>query len=60
MSQTDRSKSFSDPEQGLFKKADLIIHSSDLFETNGLVLIKHGDEWYQLRRTRHNRLILNK
>jgi len=45
---------------GLLKKADLVIHSSDLFGKNGLVLIQHDNEWYQLKKTRHNRLILNK
>jgi len=46
--------------QGLLKKADLVIHSDDLFGKNGLVLIQHGSEWYQLKKTRQNRLILNK
>jgi len=46
--------------KGFLKKADLILHSEDLFGKNGMVLIQHGDDWYQLRRTKQNRLILNK
>lgn len=46
--------------QGLLKKADLVLHSNDLFGKNGLVLIQHDNEWYQLKKTRNNRLILNK
>jgi hemin uptake protein HemP len=50
----------SDAIHSLLKKADLVLHSSDLFGKNGVVLILHENEWYQLKRTRFNKLILNK
>ncbi len=55
-----RKPNLSDAIHALLKKADLVIHSSDLFGAGGLVLIQHGDEWYQLKKTKYNRLILNK
>lgn len=44
----------------LTTKADLIIHSSDLFGEKGLVLIRHNDSWYKLMVTKQNKLILMK
>lgn len=43
-----------------FLKADLIIHSSDIFGENKLVLIQHRDEVYRLMITRQGKLILTK
>jgi len=43
-----------------FLKADLIVHSSDIFGANKLVLIQHRDDFYRLMITRQGKLILTK
>lgn len=50
----------SDAIHSLLKKADLALHSSDLFGKNGVVLILHENASYQLKKTRYNKLVLNK
>ncbi len=60
MSSSEHRDLLPDAVKGILKKADLILHSEDLFGKNGLILIQHGNDWYQLKKTKHNRLILNK
>ena len=53
---------FSDPARrdDNARPSPRIWHSEDLFGEENEVLILHGDEVYRLRRTRNERLILQK
>jgi len=37
-----------------------VVRSQQLFEGNSVLLIQHGDQQYQLRITKENKLILTK
>ncbi len=40
--------------------ASLVLHSSDLFGVGNLVMIRHGNDWYRLMKTKQGKLILTK
>lgn len=54
----DKSKSAKTSEG--FLNASLVVHSSDLFGDGNLVMIRHGEEWYRLMKTKQGKLILTK
>lgn len=54
------------PEKGNIAPPDLVsqaaamMNTDELFGEKKLVLIRHKDDWYQLKITRQNKLILTK